>query len=148
MTEEWEEKLVQIEKGRYEPETFMKEISHMVTEMVDTCEVIEGAVPGAHGKASASCGKCPHCGGDVTEGKKGWFCSSRDCRFALWKENAFFDQIGKSLNSQVAEKLLKDGRVSLKGCRSRKTGKSYDAELLLSCGADGRAKFRMEFPKK
>ena len=43
-----------------------------------------------------------------------------------------------------ADKLLRDGRVRLKDCKSAK-GKTYNATVLLSCEADGRSKFSLEF---
>ena len=42
------------------------------------------------------------------------------------------------------DKLLRDGRVRLKDCKSVK-GKTYNATVLLSCEADGRSKFSLEF---
>ena len=91
-------------------------------------------------------GTCPHCGAEVLEKQKGWFCSNRECRFILWKDNAYFTKIGKRLTSQNVEKLLRDKRVHLKDCKSQKTGKSYNADLILTTEADGRPQFSMEFP--
>ena len=64
--------------------------------------------------------------------------------FVLWKDNAFFKRLGKRLDAHVADKLLRDGRVRLKDCKSAK-GKTYNATVLLSCEADGRSKFSLEF---
>ena len=89
-------------------------------------------------------GVCPNCGANVVEREKGWFCESNPCRFVLWKDNAFFKRLGKRLDSHVADKLLRDGRVRLKDCKSAK-GKTYNATVLLSCEADGRSKFSLEF---
>ena len=89
-------------------------------------------------------GICPNCGANVVEREKGWFCENRECRFVLWKDNAFFKRLGKRLDSHVADKLLRDGRVRLKDCKSAK-GKTYNATVLLSCEADGRSKFSLEF---
>ena len=44
------------------------------------------------------------------------------------------------------EKLLKDGRARLKDCKSQKTGKTYNADILLTTEADGRPQFSLEFP--
>ena len=93
-------------------------------------------------------GTCPHCGAEVLERQKGWFCSNRECRFVLWKDNAYFTKIGKRLTSQIVEKLLRDGRVKLKDCKSQKTGKTYNADLLLSTEADGKPQFSMEFENR
>ena len=89
-------------------------------------------------------GVCPNCGTNVVEREKGWFCDNKPCRFVLWKDNAFFKRLGKRLDSHVADKLLRDGRVRLKDCKSAK-GKTYNATVLLSTEADGRSKFNLEF---
>ena len=44
----------------------------------------------------------------------------------------------------MVDKLLRDGRVRLKDCRSAK-GKTYNATVLLSTENDGRSKFNLEF---
>ena len=89
-------------------------------------------------------GICPNCGANVVEREKGWFCENRECRFVLWKDNAFFKRLGKRLDAHVADKLLRDGRVRLKDCKSAK-GKTYNATVLLGTEADGRSKFSLEF---
>ena len=62
----------------------------------------------------------------------------------LWKDNAFFKRLGKRLDSHVADKLLRDGRVRLKDCKSAKS-KTYNATVLLGTEPDGRSKFSLEF---
>ena len=44
-------------------------------------------------------GVCPNCGKPVVEREKGWFCENRECRFVLWKDNAFFKRLGKRLDA-------------------------------------------------
>ena len=145
MTADWEEKLLRIEKGEYSPESFMEEITGMIRSLVGTYEAVREAevlLP-----SRIVIGRCPHCGREVTERRKGWFCENRDCRFTLWKENAFFDSIGKKLTKSLAEKLLSSGKIRLTGCKSKRTGKTYDTTLILETEADGKAKFRMDFGK-
>ena len=48
----------------------------------------------------------------------------------------------------MAEKLITTGQVKLKGCKSAKTGKSFDATLVLSTGDDGQARFSLAFESK
>ena len=48
------------------------------------------------------------------------------------------------MDAHVADKLLRDGRVRLKDCKSAK-GKTYNATVLLATEADGRSKFSLEF---
>jgi len=43
--------------------------------------------------------------------------------------------------------LLKNGRVALKGLHSEKTGKKYDATIILDDTGDGYVNFKMEFGK-
>ena len=140
-TADWETKLLQIERGEMEPETFMTEIKEMISSLVTTTEAAKGANALMKNKII---GICPNCGKPVVEREKGWFCENRECRFVLWKDNAFFKRLGKRLDSHVADKLLRDGRVRLKDCKSAK-GKTYNATVLLSCEADGRSKFSLEF---
>ena len=145
MTADGEEKLPRIEKGEYSPESFMEEITGMIRSLVGTYEAVREAevlLP-----SRIVIGRCPHCGREVTERRKGWFCENRDCRFTLWKENAFFDSIGKKLTKSLAEKLLSSGKIRLTGCKSKRTGKTYDTTLILETEADGKAKFRMDFGK-
>ena len=141
MTADWETKLLQIERGEMEPSEFMTEINTMITELVKNTEMKKGANALMKNKII---GVCPNCGANVVEREKGWFCASNPRRFVLWKDNAFFKRLGKRLDSHVADKLLRDGRVRLKDCKSAK-GKTYNATVLLSCEADGRSKFSLEF---
>ena len=141
MTADWETKLLRIERGEMEPETFMTEIKEMISSLVTTTEAAKGANALMKNKII---GVCPNCGKPVVEREKGWFCENRECRFVLWKDNAFFKRLGKRLDAHVADKLLRDGRVRLKDCKSAK-GKTYNATVLLSCEADGRSRFSLEF---
>mgnify|MGYP002708611251 CR=1 FL=1 len=141
MTADWETKLLRIEHSEMEPKTFMTEIKEMISSLVTTTEAAKGANALMKNKII---GVCPNCGANVVEREKGWFCENRECRFVLWKDNAFFKRLGKRLDAHVADKLLRDGRVRLKDCKSAK-GKTYNAIVLLSCETDGRSKFSLEF---
>ena len=131
MTADWETKLLQIERSEMEPSEFMTEIKEMISSLVTTTEAAKGANALMKNKII---GVCPNCGKPVVEREKGWFCENRECRFVLWKDNAFFKRLGKRL----------DGRVRLKDCKSAK-GKTYNATVLLGTEADGRSKFSLEF---
>ena len=141
MTADWETKLLQIERGEMEPSEFMTEINTMITALVENTEAAKGANALMKNKII---GICPNCGANVVEREKGWFCENRECRFVLWKDNAFLKRLGKRMDAHVADKLLRDGRIRLKDCKSAK-GKTYNATVLLSCEADGRSKFSLEF---
>ena len=143
MTADWEQKLLRMEHGDYEAQDFMREITDMISGLVQNYEAVKGAetLMSDHKRVGA----CPCCQADVLEKQKGWFCSNKECRFVLWKDNAFFKSIGKHLSSGMVEKLLSDGRIRLKDCKSQKSGKNYNATLLLSTEENGRANFHLEF---
>ena len=141
MTADWETKLLSVERGEMEPKTFMTEINDMISSLVNTTEAVKGASALMKNKVI---GVCPNCGNSVVEREKGYFCENRECRFVLWKDNAFFKRLGKRMDAHVADRLLRDGRVRLKDCKSSK-GKTYNATVLLSTEADGRSKFSLEF---
>ena len=144
MTAEWETKLTQIEKGQYAPEQFMEEIESMMKTLVNQYVNVPNA-PARAASGAPVVGTCPHCGSEVAEREKGFFCASHECRFVIWKDNAFFNRLGKRPTRQVVDKLLRDGRARLKDCKSQRTGKTYNASVLMTTEADGRAKFSLEF---
>lgn len=110
MTADWEEKLLMIERGEYDSNAFLKEIQDMISALVQTYEKVKGSDV-LMAKEVQTVGVCPVCGSSVTERQKGFFCSKRECHFALWKNSRYFESIGKSLTSAVAQKLLSNGEV-------------------------------------
>jgi len=83
----------------------------------------------------------------VYEGKKNFYCADRGCSFSLWKENHYLSGMRKQVDKKMAEDLLRDGRTHVTDFYSQKTGKNFTADLLLET-VDGRANFRLEFPKR
>ena len=144
MTADWEEKLLLIEKGEYASEDFMDEIKDVIAGLIQNYEVIRDSEVLLSKEANAI-GKCPVCGSAVEDIAKAFFCSNRACKFALWKNNRYFDSIGKSMTSATAQKLLSSGKVKLKGCKSKKTGNTFDATVYMEVSEDGQTKFNMEF---
>lgn len=145
LTAEWEYRLKQVERSELSPEDFMGEITDMLTELVKTYQAITGAeVLFPSGREVV--GKCPRCGGDVSESKKGFFCEKNDCRFGLWRDNKFFAAKKIALTKAAAAALLKDGRVALTGLYSEKTGKTYDATVVLEDTGES-IRFRLDFGK-
>lgn len=130
LTAEWEHRLKEIERGEIAPDSFMDGIAAMLHELVQTYKPIPGTeVLFPSGREVV--GKCPRCGAEVTESPKGFFCENRACSFVLWKNSRFFTAKKKVLTKSLAAALLKNGRAPLKGCYSEKTGKTYDASVLL-----------------
>lgn len=146
MTADWEEKLLLVEKSEYAGENFMDEIKDWIADLIQNYEVIRDSEV-LLSKDANIIGKCPVCGGAVEEKARAFFCSNRSCKFALWKNNRYFESIGKSMTSATAQKLLDSGKVKLKGCKSAKTGKIFDATVYMEVSEDGSTKFNMEFEK-
>ena len=144
MTADWEEKLLLIEQGEYSGEDFMEEIKNMIAGLVQNYEVIRDSEV-LMAKEKNPIGTCPLCGSAVEDKAKAFFCSNRNCKFALWKNNRYFESIGKNMNASTAQKLLTAGKVKLKGCKSKKTGKSFDAIVYMEVSDDGKTNFSMEF---
>ena len=130
LTAEWEHQLKEVERGEVKPSEFMDGICNMLRDLVGTYKVIDGSQV-LFPSDRETVGKCPRCGGAVTERKQGFFCENAGCRFALWKNSKFFTAKKKNLTKTVAASLLKDGRVKLTGCYSEKTGKTYDATVVM-----------------
>ena len=152
LTAEWESMLKQVERGELAAESFMGQIADMsrtlVKEHTAPEERFAGLFPDAKRNGREAVGTCPRCGGTVYEGKKGFFCDNQDCAFALWKDNKFFSGKKKSITKSVAAALLKEGRVSMSGLYSEKTGKTYDAVVVLDDTGGKYVNFRLEFPAK
>ena len=144
LTADWEQRLLEIEKDTYSGSQFMEEIDELVSNLIDTYEVIPDAEVLMH-PVYMPIGNCPRCGKAVEEKSKGFFCSDKECKFVLWKENRLFDSLSKKMTRQIAEQLLKNGRAKLKKCRSVKTGKTYDCTVVLSVNDVGQAQFNLEF---
>ena len=137
---------MQIEKGELDPDKFLTDIETMVGGIIKDYRVIDGAeVLFPSGRTVV--GKCPRCGSDVTESKKGYFCEKNTCRFALWRDNRFLTGKKINLTSKMAEKLLKDGRAYVSGIYSEKTGKKYDAFIVMDDNGE-KTTFNLDFGKE
>ena len=130
LTAEWEYRLGEIERGELAPEDFMAGISAMLQELVRTYQVIKGTEY-LFTPPREVVGKCPRCGGDVAELQKGFFCQNEGCKFAIWKNNKWWELKRKQPTKAIVTALLKDGRAHVTGLYSEKTGKTYDATVVL-----------------
>lgn len=152
LTAEWESMLKQVEHGELSATSFMDQIADMSRTLVKEHTAPEKCFadlfPSSRETAHEAVGVCPRCGAPVYEGKKGFFCDNRECSFALWKDNRFFSSKKKSITKSVAAALLKEGRISMSGLYSEKTGKTYDAEVILDDTGGKYVNFKLEFPVK
>ena len=147
MTAEWENQLLMMEKGQITDTQFMGEITSLVRKILEVCREIPEEERRRFQTAREVIGKCPVCGCDVFEGKQNFYCSNRQCDFALWKENRFLGSMEKNLDKKMARELLDKACTHVKGLYSKKKDMKFDANLLLTL-EDGKPRFHLEFPKK
>ena len=147
MTAEWENQLLMMEKGQITDTQFMGEITSLVRKILEGCREIPEEERRRFQTAREVIGKCPVCGCDVFEGKQNFYCSNRQCDFALWKENRFLGSMEKNLDKKMARELLDKACTHVKGLYSKKKDMKFDADLLLTL-EDGKPRFHLEFPKK
>ena len=152
LTSEWEAKLKQVERGELNPDVFMTEIETMTRDLIRQADgsPVRSEILSQSDRPAA--GICPRCGKKVVEGPKSFYCEGYygqpSCGFALWKNDRFFKSKGKNLNKSVAEKLLKNGRVHMTKLRSEKTGREYDADIVMEDTGGKYVSFRLEFDPK
>ena len=145
LTAEWEYRLKQIERGEVCSDEFIGDITDMMTDLTKTYQVIKGAeVLFPSGRDVI--GKCPRCGGDVTESKKGFFCENTECHFGIWRDNKYFAAKHITLTREHVTKLLSDKQVYMTGLYSQKNGKNYDAWVILDDNGEF-VRFRLEFDR-
>ena len=147
MTAEWENQLLMMEKGQITDTQFMGEITSLVRKILEVCRKIPEEERRRFQTEREVIGKCPVCGCDVFEGKQNFYCSNRQCDFALWKENRFLGSMEKNLDKKMARELLDKACTHVKGLYSKKKDMKFDADLLLTL-EDGKPRFHLEFPKK
>ena len=149
LTAEWEQRFKAIEEGREDPAVFLEEVKTLLRELYEN----EKVMPGAENLFDTNytvIGKCSRCGCPVVETGKAaaWKCQNPRCHFALWKNSRYFSKLGKEMGRDMATELVQNRQVALHGLISAKTGRPYDAVVLMDTDEAGNAKFTMTFPKK
>ena len=144
LTAEWENRLTEIAKGSADPDEFMAEIEAQVCQLVKTYSCISADKQNLFQSERVIIGKCPRCGENIYEGKKNFYCGNRGCQFVMWKNDRFFEQRKKAFTPKIAAALLKNGKAKVKGLYSEKTGKTYDATVLLADTGGKYVNYRVE----
>ena len=132
LTADWENNLTQIAKGNADPDSFMTGIETMTRELVSTYPFLSDKEKERFKEEKPVIGKCPRCGANIYEGRKNYYCANRDCAFAMWKNDRFFEERKVTFSPKIAAALLKDGKAKVKKLYSPKTGKTYDGTILLA----------------
>ena len=145
LTAEWEYRLKQIEHGELNADEFLSDIADMLSDLTKNYHAVQGAeVLFPSGRDVI--GRCPRCGSEVTESKKGFFCENTQCRFGMWRDNKFWKSKHGTLTKAQASEMLQGGRVHMKELYSEKTGRTYDAYVKLDDNGEF-VRYRMEFDR-
>lgn len=134
LTAEWENKLLQMEKGLISESAFMDSITERVKKLIaDYSTVSEDAKRVFSADSTAeSIGICPRCGNAVEERKLSYCCMAKGCDFVLWKDNKFMQSIGLNFTKKVATALVSGDGYIAKNLISKKTGNKYSAKITLT----------------
>ena len=134
MTAEWENALMEMERGKVKSETFLSDIDQWVMQLITDYGELSSEEKqrfGSERQQREQIGICPRCGSPVYEGEKNFYCSNRECKFCIWKESKWLSGMKKKVTKKMAESLLANGRVKVSGLYSQKTGRNFDADLVL-----------------
>ena len=147
MTAEWENTLMQIERGNADAEAFLSGIAAMTLELVKAYPFLSDAEASRFDTARETVGKCPRCGSPVYVGKGNFYCSNRECSFCLWEDNKFFSSKKKKLTKKIAKELLDKGWCRVTGLYTPKKPQLYDAVIRLDDTGGKYVSFKMEFDR-
>lgn len=148
LTADWENELLQVERGKAEGDAFLQSICGMVKELCEELRELpeeERKRFGEKKTARKRLGDCPRCGEPVYEGDTNYYCSNRDCGFVIWKENKWLTGMRKKISPAMAKSLLESGRIHVTGLYSRRKGRNFDADLVMEDSGD-RVCFKLDFP--
>ena len=147
MTAEWENTLMQIERGNADADAFLSGIAAMTSELVKAYPFLSDAEASRFDTARETVGKCPRCGSPVYVGKGNFYCSNRECSFCLWEDNKFFSSKKKKLTKKIAKELLDKGWCRVTGLYTPKKPQLYDAVIRLDDTRGKYVSFKMEFDR-
>ena len=147
MTAEWENTLMQIERGNADAGKFLSGIVGMTSELVKAYPFLSDAEANRFDTGRESIGKCPRCGSPVYVGKGNYYCSNKDCSFCMWEDNKFFSSKKKKLTKKIAAELLEKGWCRVTGLYTPKRPQLYDAVIRLDDTGGKYVSFKMEFEK-
>lgn len=147
MTAEWENTLMQIERGNADADKFLAGIVDMTASLVKAYPFLSDAEANRFDSGKENIGKCPRCGSPVYVGKGNYYCSSKDCSFCLWEDNKFFSSKKKKLTKKIAKELLDKGWCKVTGLYTPKKPQLYDAIIRLDDSGGKYVSFKMEFDR-
>ena len=154
LTAKWEKALKQIEENKRTQDNFLKQIKAFILKMINEVptqfsenKMIQSQVEKQkeiqrQAKAADEIGQCPMCHvGKIVDKGKFYGCTNYQadppCKFTLPKKWS-----GKTMGKTAVKQLITQGETTtIKGFKSKKTGKSFSAKLKLT---DGKLIFNFE----
>ena len=128
LTADWETKLQAIERGEISDSTFMNEISNFVKTICSTYGTKADDSP--FSKKAESIGNCPHCKGEITKGKFGYYCKNK-CGMNVAKS------FGKALSDSQLTSLLTGKSITIttsKGGKAKILPEAMPYEYIIKDG--------------
>ena len=147
MTAEWENTLMEIERGNADADAFLSGIVQMTGDLVKAYPFLSDAEAQRFDTGKEEIGKCPRCGSPVYVGKGNFYCSNKACSFCLWEDNKFFSSKKKKLTKKIAKELLDKGWCRVTGLYTPKKPQLYDAVIRLDDSGGKYVSFKMEFDR-
>ena len=147
MTAEWENTLMEIERGKADADAFLSGIVQMTGDLVKAYPFLSDAEAQRFSTGKEEIGKCPRCGSPVYVGKGNFYCSNKACSFCLWEDNKFFSSKKKKLTKRIAKELLDKGWCRVTGLYTPKKPQLYDAVIRLDDSGGKYVSFKMEFDR-
>ena len=145
-TADMENDLLKVSKGLLSYNDFKKEsheyINGVIKELSD--KGVQSAPFSVEKKVIA---KCPICHSDIYEGNKNYYCSNKDCKVVLFKEDKYLGSMKKKLTEKMASDFFEKGFCDVKGLTSKK-GNKFDARIIVIFDENtGYPSYKMEFNK-
>lgn len=133
LTAEWENRLLQIERGKESDKKVLDDIEKMMVDIInENKKHIDESVISGERESGVVIGKCPACGKDFVDKGVAYFCSDKSCNTMLFKIKSW------NMNDDDASRLIKGEEVHFKNCIS-KDGKKYECFVKMQ-NKNGRTK--------
>lgn len=147
-----EKTLSDIEKRNVDKQEFLNLVFNFTRNAVETIKGEQDVIINTIAPSKITIevlGKCPQCGSEIIEGKKGFGCSNwkSGCKFVVWKNDKYLAALKKKPTKTMVKTLLKSGTAYVKGLTSKK-GNKFNAHLRYEKNPDNDYfSWKMEFKK-
>lgn len=146
-TVDMENKLVDLSKGIINYTAFMQEFNNYINDVVDEYSKLENIEKKVFANGPASdIGSCPLCKSPIRESQTNYYCSNKECKVCLFKNDRYLASMKKSLTKKIASDFFNKGFSNIKDLESSK-GTKFPAKVICTFDGTGRPQYKMEFTK-